>query len=127
MNKAIRYARIAVTAVLVACCFFVGSVLFNQPLFILHGHSDCITCMAMSPDDRFLASGSADHTARIWQLDTCKTHAILGPYSTKVEAIVFSPDGKQVVVAAGVAKNVLGADRFSADGDSKLKIYDMPT
>ncbi|MCD4725367.1 MAG: tetratricopeptide repeat protein [Bacteroidales bacterium] len=35
---------------------------------ILSGHLDNISCLDFSPDNRFLASGSADGTIRIWNL-----------------------------------------------------------
>lgn len=32
------------------------------------GHTDNVTCLAVSPDGRLLATGSADKTARTWEL-----------------------------------------------------------
>ena len=35
---------------------------------LLEGHGDAVRCLAWSPDGRLLATGSRDHTVRVWQV-----------------------------------------------------------
>ena len=42
------------------------SSLTGEKLHTLTGHTDGIACLAFAPDDKRLASGSADHTVLIW-------------------------------------------------------------
>jgi len=96
----------------------------ERPTSVLFGHGEYVTSIAIAPDARTAATASADRTVRLWSLESRKTINILGPFSKTVEVVTFSPDGTLLAIASGIAKNVLGADRYSEDGDSKIKIYD---
>jgi hypothetical protein len=65
---------------------------------ILHGDTGPIESVAFSPDGSMLASGSADGTARLWDVDT---HQQLGSPLTAntlpVTSVAFSPDGSTLV------------------------------
>ena len=58
---------------------------------ILHGHRDEIWALDFSPDGRFLASGSKDATARVWDLATHRQLCCL-PCSNAVFAVQFGPE-----------------------------------
>jgi eukaryotic-like serine/threonine-protein kinase len=58
----------------------------------LRGHTEQITCLALSPDERRLITGSRDGTARIWRADTGEQMAVL-KHPGIVNAVEFSRDG----------------------------------
>jgi WD40 repeat protein len=64
----------------------------------LRGHRDEIWALDFSPDGRFLASGSRDATARVWNLSAGQPLCCL-PCSNAVLAVQFGPDSRQLRVA----------------------------
>jgi WD40 repeat protein len=71
----------------------------------LVGHEGPITALAFSPDNGRLVSGSADKTARIWNLGDSKELAKFIVHTNTVTAVAFAPNGQQVV--SGAADNIL--------------------
>jgi WD40 repeat protein len=55
----------------------------------LTGYTDSVNAVAFSPDGHTLASGSDDHTIRLWTLPS----AIITGHTSTVYAVAFSPDG----------------------------------
>jgi WD40 repeat protein len=66
----------------------------------LSGHSDTVTCVGYSPDGRWLVSGSADRTLRIWNAENGESMASHS-LDTPVQAISFSSDGAYLFTANG--------------------------
>ncbi|KAG2087458.1 WD40-repeat-containing domain protein [Suillus discolor] len=66
------------------------------------GHSGRINCIDVSADNTLLASGSADFTTRIWNLETGKL--VAGPFKNVdwVGAVRFSSDLKKLAVTSAV-------------------------
>jgi len=66
------------------------------------GHSDIVTCIDVSVDNKLLASGSLDHTARIWDLSLNTGKLVAGPFecvdTDSVVAVRFSQDSKKLAV-----------------------------
>ncbi len=60
----------------------------------LRGHEDKISRIAWSPDGRFLASPSFDHTIRIWDAQTGELCRTLTRHPGGVFSVAWSPDGR---------------------------------
>ena len=74
-----------------------------QQIAILEGHTFFVSCLSLFQNDRLLASGSVDETARLWNLDT---NLPVGPpiqHHDLVYSAAISADGKQLVT--GCADN----------------------
>ena len=61
---------------------------------VLKGHTDTITAVAISSDDRYALTGSRDNTARLWDLNTGKTIHVLQGHSNKINSVAFSADNR---------------------------------
>jgi WD40 repeat protein len=77
-------------------------------LFTLRGHSGPIRAVAFSPDSQRIATGSEDHTVKIWEAATGNPLLTLSRHSRAVNGIAFSPDGQRLVTA----------------GDDETKVWD---
>ena len=60
----------------------------------LTGHTDCVYSIAVSPDGKYLASGSWDNTVIIWDAKSGQRLKSLEGHSNYVESVCWSPDGK---------------------------------
>ncbi|KAG9123932.1 hypothetical protein FRC07_013458 [Ceratobasidium sp. 392] len=67
----------------------------------LRGHSDCVTSVVISPDSRHIVSASRDNTVRIWDAQTGATPFNPLRYSVGVSSVLFSPDGRRIMMGAG--------------------------
>src|SRR5260221_678339 len=101
--------RSALPAALVACLILAALLLFgmqsasingSQPpgttLLTYSGHSDYVDAVAWSPNGQFIASGSWDGTAQVWD---ARTGALLTTYKRHtdiVSALAWSPDGQYI-------------------------------
>ncbi|MCF2151378.1 hypothetical protein IQ276_034185 [Desmonostoc muscorum LEGE 12446] len=59
----------------------------------LEGH-DSINSISFSPDGKTLASGSADKTIKLWNVETGEEIRTIKTHYTSANSISFSPDGK---------------------------------
>lgn len=62
----------------------------------LAGHSNYVTTVAFSPDGKQIASGSRDHTIKLWNTVKGDLQMTLEGHSSGVVTVAFSPDGKQI-------------------------------
>ena len=60
----------------------------------LVGHTRDVLSVCVSPDNKYLASGSCDKTIKIWNTDTFKELFTLVGHTNWVIYVCFSPDGK---------------------------------
>jgi WD40 repeat protein len=61
------------------------------------GHSEEVSGLAFAPHGKTLASGSKDKTVVLWDIQTGKQIATFS-HQEPVVSVIFSPDGKHVVV-----------------------------
>jgi WD40 repeat protein len=66
----------------------------------LSGHTDQINSLAFSPDNKLLLTGSADKTARLWDLSTGQLLRILSGHTAAVTSVAFTPDGKRIITGS---------------------------
>ena len=73
-------------------------------------HDKDINTIAVAPNDRLVATGSADRTIKVWSLPTLAPVAVLRGHKRGIWALAFSPVDKVLV---------------SAGGDKVLKLWSM--
>jgi len=64
---------------------------------ILRGHQVHVTCMAISPDGYWLATGSQDKSVRLWNLradNPAAVSLVLRGHEGDISTVSFSPDGR---------------------------------
>lgn len=66
----------------------------------LIGHTDSITCLAVSPNRRILASCSCDKSVRLWDVETGRAiDTLMLEHANYLICVAFSPDG--LCIASG--------------------------
>ncbi len=63
----------------------------------LTGHTDSIWSLSWSHNGRYIASGSADATARVWDWNSGKTLLIFDKQGDTVRSVSWSPDDSRIV------------------------------
>ena len=64
------------------------------------GHTDQVFGVDFSPNGKYLATGSLDQTARLWDITTGQPIQIFSGPMGEVGGVDFSPDGKYLVTAS---------------------------
>ncbi len=83
-----------------------GEQLANSPeelqvLFKNISRRSPVWSVAYSPDGKHLASGSEDHTMRLWEVASGKELQRLEGHNRTVRSVAYSPDGKHLTSGSG--------------------------
>jgi hypothetical protein len=71
-----------------------------HPVLTLRGHKDRVVAVAYSPDGRFIATGSADHTAKLWSAEGGKERSTFSGHTAAVSRVSFSPNGRYLATSS---------------------------
>jgi eukaryotic-like serine/threonine-protein kinase len=63
-----------------------------------NGHS--VISTAISPDGKYVLTGSEDNTARLWDVWTGQEKAVLKEHTSAVDDVAFSPDSQRALTAS---------------------------
>jgi WD40 repeat protein len=94
----------------------------------LNGHEGAVNSVQFSPDGKLIASGSLDHTVKIWNVETGNLIETLIGHEGAVNSIMFSPDGSRLISGSSDRKikvwrrNGLRISSGSSDQDSEAEI-----
>jgi WD40 repeat protein len=103
-----------------------STVLAQQPqqhraaLVTQTGHVNWIAAVTYSLDGRTLASGSEDHTVKLWDASTGTELRTFNGHSDNVSSVAFSPDGK--ILASGSLDHSIKL----WDVESGLELHSLP-
>jgi WD40 repeat protein len=70
----------------------------------LEGHTGWVNAVAVSPDGRFIVSGSDDRTVKVWELESGRLLRSLEGHTDRVRAVAVSPDGRFIVSGSETAR-----------------------
>ena len=81
-------------------CFLLCAIngAFADDWCSLKGHERWVLALALSPDGKDLASGSDDHTLRLWEIEKGEASKVLKRFDCAVSALSFDPKGKWLAV-----------------------------
>src|SRR2546422_7418253 len=72
---------------------------------LYHGHSDKVFSVAWSPNGKYLASGSRDHTVRVWDTTTGNCVLVYRGHESHVLSVAWSPASTRV--ASGCTDGII--------------------
>jgi len=70
---------------------------FNHKLYIGLGHSSYSTSVAITPDGKYIVSGSRNETIKLWDIKSGEEIRTFEGHSDYVTSVAITPDGKYIV------------------------------
>jgi WD40 repeat protein len=119
------YCHPSILILLFIACLLGNPAIAEQPKTLL-GHTDHVTCVAFSPDNKTLISTGADRTVRVWDPAAGKLVATLRDADPNGGAAVFSPDGKYFAATCGGLYSSAHAQVVVWDSATRKPLYSMP-
>ncbi|MEH2395461.1 MAG: serine/threonine-protein kinase [Nostoc sp.] len=107
-----------------------------QCIQTLKGHSSMVHAIAISPNGQLIASGSNDHTIKLWQVGTGKLVRQVGRWfsghSSMVHSVAFTPISPNLSYQGKSGKSAKVADLnwgilASGSWDNTIKLWDVNT
>ena len=101
----------------------------SAPVQVFDGHENAVQALAYAPQQLMLASGSADRTVRLWNLDTLSLKRSYSGPRDFVTSLAFSQNGK--LLAAGALDgrihvwSVLSSRRLRALSGHRGRVADV--
>ncbi|MFM2062445.1 MAG: hypothetical protein RLZZ507_2115 [Cyanobacteriota bacterium] len=84
----------------------------GQEIRTLHGHSDRVWSVAVTPNNKQIVSGSQDNNIKVWDLKKGTELLTLTGHSDCVSSVIVTPDGSKII---------------SASWDKTIKIWNLET
>ncbi len=78
----------------------------------LAAHKNWVRSVAISRDSKWVASGSADMTVKLWNLETGRCSTSLQGHTDFIRAVAFTPDDKRII---------------SGSKDQSVRVWDVGT
>ena len=85
----------------------------EAPPRLFRGHTSDVWGVDFSPDGKYLATGSSDNTARLWDVATGESIHVFSGHTGDIDGVEFSPDGKYLLTGGG--------------GDHTARLWDVAT
>eukprot|EP01105_Mastigella_eilhardi_P004925 TRINITY_DN1663_c0_g1_i1.p1 TRINITY_DN1663_c0_g1~~TRINITY_DN1663_c0_g1_i1.p1 ORF type:complete len:1342 (-),score=293.54 TRINITY_DN1663_c0_g1_i1:57-4082(-) len=72
----------------------------GSPDILFEGHTQNVSACAVSPDDKYVVTGSFDKSVKLWETATGTNIATLEGHSHFITAVAFSPDSRFIATGS---------------------------
>ena len=68
----------------------------DAKVVLTQGHTDQINAIDVSPNERWMASGSNSKIVKIWDIPSSREFTTLGPNDGRINSLKFTPNNKLI-------------------------------